>query len=394
MSTIHKSYKFRIYPNSEQRKLLAKHFGSTRFVWNYFLAERKKSYLENEKTLNYHDNAKALTLLKKIDEYSWLYEVNAQSLQASLQDLDTAYGKFFKKLSTFPKFKSKYKSNNSFRCLQRVSIKNNKLEIPKFKNGNSIKITIHRKIGDRILYVTISKTTTNKYFASITCETECKPLPATGKQIGIDLGIKNLAICSDNIIFENIKTTKKYSKKLSYEQKQLSKKIKGSNNRNRQRLKVASVYEKIKNVRLDNIHKITKLLISENQTIVDEDLNIKGMIKNPKLAKAIKDASWGELTRCLEYKSEWYGRDFVKIDKWFPSSKTCNVCAFINQDLSLKDRKWICPSCDAVLDRDLNASKNILKQGLKILSGCGTQSDIKQKRGEASVSNQSLTHEA
>jgi putative transposase len=354
---------------------MAKHFGSTRFVWNYFLAKRKESYLKDKKSLNYHDNAKALTLLKKDSEFEWLKDINSQSLQASLKDLDTAYGKFFKKQAMFPRFKSKHKSIGSFRCPQGVNIRDGKLSLPKFQEG--IKIKLHREIKGTILFATISRTSTGKYFVSITCEVEHEALPTTDKKIGIDLGIKNLAVCSDGKNFENPRMTNKYAKKLTYEQRQLSKKKKGSSKRLKQRKKVAAVHETIKNKRLDNTHKTTHSIISENQTVIIENLNVKGMIKNHCLAKAIVDASWYELTRQLEYKAQWNGRDFIKIDRWFPSSKTCNICNFINQKLQLKDRKWTCPQCGAVLDRDLNASKNILKQGLRIISGCGAQSENK-----------------
>jgi len=289
--------------------------------------------------------------------------------------LDTAYGRFFKKQAMFPKFKSKFKSTDSFRCLQSVEIRDGKLSIPKFREG--IKIKIHREMTRENFFVTIFRTPTNKYFASITCENEHDILPSSEQKIGIDLGIKDLAVCSDGTMFKNPKTTNKYAKRLTYEQRQLSKKKKGSGKRFKQRKKVAAVHEIIKNVRMDNLHKTTHSIISKNQVVVIEDLNINGMIKNHKLAKAIADASWHELTRQLEYKAEWNERDFVKIDRWFPSSKTCNVCSFINQDLSLKDRKWTCPQCKIVLDRDLNASQNILKQGLKILSGSGAESDSK-----------------
>lgn len=240
------------------------------------------------------------------------------------------------------------------------------------------------------MFVTISKTRTDKYFAAITCEVEHKPLSKSDKAVGIDLGIKNLAVCSDGTIFENIKTTKKYAKKLTYEQRQLSKKKKGSNNRSKQRKQVALVHEKIRNVRLDNIHKFVTQIIRANGIIVTENLNIVGMIKNHNLAKAIADASWYEATRQFKYKSDWNNRDLVEIDRWFPSSKLCSICGFINQNLTLKDREWTCPNCNAVLNRDLNASKNILKQGLKVLSGCGTQSELKQKQDEASGFKQSL----
>lgn len=364
-----KTFKFRLYPDKTQVELMAKHFGSTRFVWNHFLAQRKESYLEDKKSLSYHDNAKALTLLKKDDDHKWLKEINSQSLQASLKDLDTAYGRFFKKQAKLPRFKSKHSSVDSFRCPQSVEIRDGKLSIPKFRKG--IKIKRHREMTGKILFATISKTLTGKYFASITCKTEHEILPLADEKIGIDLGIKDIAICSDGKVFKNPKTTSKHAKKLVYEQRQFSKKQKGSGKRSKQRKKVAAVHEKIKNVRRDNLHKTTHSIISENQAIVVEDLNVNGMIKNHKLSKAIADASWHELTRQLEYKSEWNEREFVKIDRWFPSSKTCNVCNFINQNLSLKDREWTCPKCETVLDRDLNASKNILKQGLKILSGYG-----------------------
>jgi len=383
-----KSYKFRIYPNNYQAILMGKHFGSTRFCWNYFLAKRKESYLEHKKTLNYYDNAKSLTLLKKSNEFEWLKEINSQSLQASLKDLDTAYGSFFKKQAMFPRFKSKHKSTDSFRCPQAVEIRHGKLSIPKFREG--IKINIHREITGKILFATISRTPTDKFFASITCETEHEALPQTDKQIGIDLGIKDLAICSDGNVFKNPRVTKKYAKKLTYEQRQFSKKKNGSGKRFKQKRKVAAVHEKIKNTRKDNIHKITNSIISKNQTVIIEDLNISGMIKNHCLSKAIADASWHEISRQLKYKAQWNKREFIKIDRWFPSSKTCNVCNFIKQDLTLKDRVWTCPQCKTVLDRDLNASKNILNQGLKILSGSGVESDLKQKPVEASGLKQSL----
>jgi len=370
-----KTYKFRIYPNKDQTVLMARHFGSTRFVWNRFLAQRKESYLENKESLTYYDNSKSLTLLKKDDEFNWLKEINSQSLQASLKDLDTAYGRFFKKQAIFPKFKSKHKSVDSFRCPQSVNLRDGKLFIPKFKTG--IKIKIHREMIGKILFATISRTPTDKFFAAITCEGEHTALPLADKEIGIDLGIKTLAICSDGKVFENPRATKEYAKKLAYEQRQLSRKEKNSGKRIKQRKRVAAVHETIKNTRLDNIHKITHAIISENKTVVVEDLHVKGMIKNHCLAKAIADVSWHEITRQLKYKAQWNERNFTKIDRWFPSSKTCFECNFINQSLQLKDRKWVCPHCKTVLDRDLNASKNILKQGLKILSGSGAESDVK-----------------
>lgn len=378
---VKKSFKYRIYPTKEQEILLAKHFGAKRFVWNYFLDQRKKAYLENNKTLNYYDNAGSLTKLKKEDDYTWIKEVNSQSVQASLRDLEVAYTRFFSKQGKFPRFKSK-RDRQSFRIPQSTVYENGKLQIPKFKQP--IKVKEDRPISGEILFSTISKSPSGKYYVSITCETEHTPHQKNKNSVGIDLGIKDLAVCSDGKIYPNIKNTKKYSKQLSYEQKQLSKKQKGSNSRNRQRIKVAKVHERIGNSRINHIHQITTQIVRENQTICVEDLSVLNMMKNHKLAKSISDCSWSEFLRQLKYKSEWNERNLIVIDKFFPSSKTCNKCKFVNQDLTLEDREWICPSCGSKLDRDKNASDNILEQGLSNFnSGCGTYSESKQKRGEA-----------
>ena len=394
MSKVKKSFKYRIYPTKEQEALLAKHFGSKRFVWNYFLNERKNAYLENNTSLNYYDNASSLTQLKKQEEYSWLKETNSQSVQASLRDLEVAYNRFFSKQGKFPRFKSK-KDKQSFRIPQSTKYEDGQLNISKFKKP--IKVKEDRPLEGTILFSTISKNPSGKYFVSITCETEHKPYKKNKNKVGVDLGIKNLAICSDGKTYENIKTTQKYAKKLSYEQKQLSKKNKGSNNRNRQRIKVAKVHEKITNSRVNHIHNITTQIVRDNQTICVEDLSVANMMKNHNLAKSISDCSWSEFLRQLKYKSEWNERNLIQIDKFFPSSKTCNKCKFVNQDLTLKDREWVCPACDAKLDRDINASKNILEQGLMIYnlnnSGCGMQSESKQKREEALSLDEPTSHE-
>jgi len=392
MSKIKKSFKYRIYPTEEQKILLAKHFGSKRFVWNYFLNERKNAYLENNTSLNYYDNASSLTKLKKLDEYAWLKETNSQSVQASLRDLEVAYNRFFSKQGKFPRFKSK-RDKQSFRIPQSTKYKDKQLNIPKFKKP--IKVREDRPLTGTILFSTISKTPSGKYFVSITCETEHKPYKKNKNKVGVDLGIKDLAICSDGKTYENIKTTKKYAKKLSYEQKQLSKKQKGSNSRNKQKIKVAKVHEKITNSRLNHIHNITTQIVRDNQTICVEDLSVSNMMKNHNLSKSISDCSWSEFLRQLKYKSEWNERNLIQIDKFFPSSKTCNKCKFVNQDLTLKDREWVCPVCGTKLDRDINASENILEQGLIIYnnSGCGMQSESKQKREEALSLDEPTSHE-
>jgi len=360
-----KSYKYKIIPNEDQKVLLNKHFGSIRFIYNHFLNERKREYETNKQTLNYYDNAKSLTELKKQEEYSWLNEVNSQSLQVSLKNLDDAYNGFFKKRTKFPKFKSKH-TKNSFKVPQGVKLEDGKLRIRKFKEP--IDVILHRTFSGTIKQCTISKTPTNEYFVSILVETEHTKLTKTGKSIGIDLGLKDFVITSDGYKYKNNRYTKTYQTKLKKAQQHLSRKKKGSNSYQKQKLKVARIYKKITNSRLDNLHKVSTELIKKYDTIILEDLNVKGMVKNHKLAKHIADASWSNFITLLTYKAEWNDKQIVKIDRFFPSSKTCNCCGYINQNLKLSMREWTCPSCHTKLDRDLNASKNILNEGYKIIS--------------------------
>lgn len=390
METIFKSFKFRIYPNKEQEILLAKHFGACRFVFNHYLNKRKETYLEDKKSLNYYDNANDLTQLKKNDDYIWLKEINSQSLQSSLRNLDTAYGSFFRKRTKFPRFKSKY-DRQSFKIPQFVKLEKNKLIIPKFKGG--IKINLHREINGEILFATISKSTTGNYCVSLTCEVQHQPYEKTNSKVGIDTGIKELAILSDGTTYENIRSLKTKLKKLKYNQRQLSKKVKGSSSRNKQKQKLAIVHEKITNVRKDYLHKVSTEIVKNHDIISVEDLAVKNIMKNHKLAQVMSDVSLGKFYSMLEYKCEWNDKQFVKIDRFFPSSKMCSNCGWINQDLTLNIREWTCPSCDEKHDRDFNASKNILKQGLKILSGSGIESDIKQKQVEALSLDESMKPE-
>lgn len=369
------AYKYRIYPTKEQEQLLSKHFGCIRFVWNHFLNERKEHYLKNKEeieakrikgNLNYYDNAKQLTLLKK--EKEWLRDCNSQSLQATLKHLDSAYKMFFRKTHAFPNFKNK-DAKQSFTIPQHFKLEDKKIQFPKFNEG--IKVEEHRKLEGKFVVATLSKSTENKYYISIIVEREIQPSLVISKSIGIDLGIKDLIICSDGVKYQNIKPLSSLEKKLKHKQKQLSKKVKGSSNRKKAKHKVAILHKKIKNTRSDYIHKITKAIINENQVIIAEDLHVKGMMRNHKLAKAISDVAWYEVHRQLEYKSKWNGRTYHIIDRFFPSSKMCSSCNFVNDELTLKDRTWDCPSCDTKLDRDLNASINILNQGLNNLQAVG-----------------------
>ncbi|MEK6881683.1 MAG: RNA-guided endonuclease TnpB family protein [Nanoarchaeota archaeon] len=375
-----KGYRFRIFPTEEQKTFFIKSFGCSRFVFNYFLNIRKEHYIKNKKGIWYNDTAKLLVGLKKKEDTKWLNEVNSQSLQQSLRQLDVAYQRFFKKVSMFPSFKSKY-DKQSFCVPQHFTFENGFLIIPKL--NKSIKVNQHREFGKnyKICFLTILKTKTNKYFVSFVIEEDFTPkTKETNKSIGIDLGIVNLMTFSDNKKVSNPKIAKKYQKKIKYQQRQHSKKTKKEKNKERVRIRLAKIYEKITNIKTDYIHKLTSNIVKNHDIIAMEDLDIMNMIKDHKKARFIQEVSWYEIIRQIKYKSEWNNKRFVQINKWFPSSKTCNNCGYINQLLKENDREWECVACNIYHDRDYNASLNILKQGLCVL---GNKSHDKQKRGEA-----------
>jgi putative transposase len=355
-----KAYKYRLYPTLAQQELIRKHIGSCRFVYNLALETRQTAYAGNKINLNYFALQNQLPDLKK--ECPWLKEVCAQSLQVAIRNLDNAFTLFFKGHSNFPKFKSKYKGSQSFNVPQKVIVVDDKLFIPKFREG--IKIILSRSLPGKIKNATISRTFTGKYFVSILCDTgqtiSSKPIIEEKTSIGIDLGIKSYLITSDGEVLDNPKYLKKSEAKLKYIQRKYSK-YKGKKTKQ----KLILLHEKIANQRKDFLHKTSSKLISENQTICTEDLNISGMLKNHSLAKSIFDAGWGEFVKQLEYKAEWYGKNILKIGRFDPSSKTCSSCGYINRDLKLSDREWTCPKCSSVLDRDVNAAVNIKSFALK-----------------------------
>ncbi len=365
---MNKSYKLRIYPNDEQIELIEKTFGCTRFIYNYFLNQRIEVYKIEGKSTRYTEQQNQLPKLKK--EFPWLKEIDSTSLQMTLRNLDRAFKNFFRdKNIGFPKFKSKKITKKSYTINyvnNNIQIKKNRIKLPKLK---WVTAKVHRFVEGRIVSATISKSPTKKYFVSIITELDIEPMAEVDGKIGIDLGIKHFAIYSNGQKVENPKYLRKTLEELAKAQRKLSKKQKFSNNWYKAKKKVAKLHEKVKNQRQDFLHKLSKRIVDENQVIILEDLAVKNMIKNNKLSKDIADASWHKFYSYIEYKSKWYGRTVHKIDRWFPSSKTCSNCGYVMENMSLNIRKWDCPNCDTKnIDRDVNASMNILKQGLKELN--------------------------
>lgn len=366
-----KTYKYRLYPNKTQSTLLQKTFGCCRFVYNQTLDYRKKLYENEGKNMNkFSCNQYVNQVLKK--EFEWLKEVDKFALTNSVWNMDAAYQNFFVLHRGYPKFKSKRDNRKSYKTdftnnNIEISFEKNKVKLPKLK---WVKAKLHREFVGKIKSANISQEPSGKYFISILVDEIYNETPLrVDSKVGIDLGIKDLLITSNGDKFENIHILKKYENKLIKQQQRLSRKVKGSNNRNKQRIKVARLHEKIRNIRLDYLHKITHKLINENQVIVSEDLSVNKMMTEHRLAKLIQDCGWYELTRQLQYKAEWSARQYIKIGRYVPSSQACSCCGYINPDVKdLSVRKWVCLKCGTEHDRDINAAKNILAEGLKQLT--------------------------
>lgn len=360
-----KGIKFRIYPNKEQKNLINQTLGCCRLIYNKGLAMRNTAYSNGEKT-GYSQTSAMLTKLKKCEDFAFLKVVDSIALQQSLRDLDRGFVNFFKKRAAHPVFKNKHNRHQSYRTInqgENIRIVGRYIKLPKL---GFIKIRQSMEVG-KINHVTIERMPTGKYFAVLNTEFEPQPMENKGGCIGIDVGIKDFYSDSNGNAVQNPRYLEKSMRKLIREQRKLSRKQKGSNNRNKQRVKVALVHEKITNQRNDFLQKQSTMLICENQTICMEDLNVKGMLRNHKLAQHISSVSWSRFFDMLEYKATWYGNTIIRIPTMYPSSQTCSCCGYKNPLVkNLAVRNWECPKCHTKHDRDINASINILKKGLQM----------------------------
>jgi len=384
-----KAFKFRLEPNLQQKVLINKILGCSRFIYNQMLSEKQIKY-------EHFDKSKCKTEKDYKLVFDWLKEADSIALQQSRLDLKTSYDNFFRKLKSGelqkerskrlavaktpkqkakalnygkPNFKSKHNLKNSYRTMNVnnfIRVEDNRIKLPKL---GFVKFRKSREVLGKIKSVTVSKNILGRYYISVLCETETQKLPETESQIGIDLGLKEFCITSDNEFVSNPRFLRESELKLKKADRKLSLRKKGSNRRFKQQKKVFRLHEKIRNQRLDFLHKLSTKLINENQVICLEDLQVKNMVKNHCLAKSISDVSWSKFVELLKYKCEWYGRKLVQIDKFFPSSKMCSDCGNIKSDLKLENRIYNCSSCGTTIDRDYNASLNILREGLRILSG-------------------------
>lgn len=376
-------YRFRFYPTPDQEVHLAKTFGACRYVYNYMLRYRSDQYHEGVK-INYNQSSSKLTALKKEEPHAWLNDVSCVPTQQVLRHLQKAYDNFFDGRAKYPTFKKKHGSQSAEYTTSafKYSKKSKTLTIAKL---GKLDVRWSREFASSPTTVTITKSRVGHYFVTLVLDEEIRPFQKTGETVGVDLGINRLATLSNGERIANPKNTAKYAKKLAKAQRKLSRKKNGSNRREKQRKVVAKIQEKISNCRTDHIHKVTTDIVKRFDVIYMEDLNVRGMVRNHKLAKSISDASFGFFDQCISYKCEWYGKKQVRIDRFFPSSKRCSVCGHIVESLPLSIRSWTCPECDVIHDRDENASINIMAVGQTVSAHGGHVRPVKTsvKKGNA-----------
>ena len=366
-----KAYKYKLIPNKEQMETLSKYFGCVRFIYNWGLNKKIETHKESGKSISYVQLSRELTLLKQQKEFEWLKECSSDSLIQSLRNLDAAFSNFFKKNAKYPKFKSKKYSRDSvkFRKTVHFDFREWTVKLPKIGKIDLCKNRTFNQATNKIVNCTVSKDSCGTYWCAVVID-DLQEMPSKAEiskdsSVGIDLGIKDYAILSDGTKFSNPKHLENTKKKLAHLQKVFARKEKGSKNYEKMRIKVAKCNRKIANKRNDSLHNISSYIVNNYRTICLEDLNVKGMMQNHHIARAIQDASWGEFTRQLQYKSDWNGDNIIYIGRFEPSSKTCSVCGYVNHDLKLSDRKWTCPQCGTKHDRDINAAINIKEMAFK-----------------------------
>lgn len=367
MNTIQRAYKFRLYPTAEQAEQLARTFGCARFVYNHFLRVRMDGFFKDKERIGFNETCKRLTVLKQQPETVWLCEVSNVVLQQSLRNLDTAFANFFQKRAKYPSFKSKHGPQSARYTTSGFRIKAGELWLAKMSAPLDMRWS--RRVKGEVSSVTVSKDAAGRYFASLLSTEEVETLPVVSKEIGIDLGLKSALITSDGRAHPNPKFYAKAQERLTRAQRSLSRKKSGSKNRAKARIKVARIHAKVADSRRDWSHKLTTQLIRENQVVSAESLAVKNLVRNRSLAKAIHDVGWSEIVRQLDYKAKWYGRTFVQIDRFYPSSRRCSSCGHTLAALPLATRAWQCPECGAQHDRDINAAINIREAGMAILAG-------------------------
>ena len=364
---VHKAYKFRIYPNSNQVQLIVKTIGCSRFVFNHFLAERSILYESEKKTLSYNDCSAMLTQLKK--ELTWLKEVDSTALQSSLRFLDDSFKRFFSRQNDYPRFKSRKNPVQSYTSKftnNNIAVEDSFLKLPKL---GFVRYAKSREVDGRIISATVSRKPSGKFFVSLLAETEVSEFPKTGSACGVDLGLKDFAVLSDGSGHTNPRFFRSLEAKLAKEQRILSRRVKFSNNWYKQKLKVARVHESIANARSDYLHKLSTDIVKNHDIIGIEDLQVSNMLKNKRLSKAISEVSWSQFKELLEYKAVWYGKKVITVSSTFASSQLCSACNYQNKAVkNLSVRTWTCPSCNAVHDRDINASINLRNEAIRLLT--------------------------
>jgi putative transposase len=376
-----RAYKYRFYPTAEQQKVLAQTFGCCRFVYNWGLSTRKMAYFQHGQRMYYNDLAAMLPVLK--EQYPWLRDASAVPLQQALRHLDRAFVNFFEGHADYPTWKSKRNEQSATYAANAFTWDGQTLTLAKM--DAPLSIVWHRPLpnGCKPSSVTITKDSANRYFVSILLKEEIKPLPIVKKMVGLDLGIKAMVALSTGETMGNPKYFAQDEKKLAKAQRRHARKQKGSKNRAKARLKVARLHARITDRRRDYQHQLSTRIVHENQVICVESLAVKHMVKNHALAKAISDVGWGEFVRQLDYKARWYGRTLVKIDQWYPSSKTCHACKHVLDALSLDIREWVCPACGVAHDRDTNAALNILAEGLSVMACGGNGRPVRARARQA-----------